>query len=758
MKKKDFTRRRFITTVSAGSAAALVSSEIPSFGNIITENITTVKTAIYGDILVMPAKGWNESDPWWVRELPLTILDSGNEYTGVIPSSPDMDIPLKTSLAFNTEHAHVMGMAGGLDDQEFFFSSKAAGKKNEDYLARYLPEAKKSGLRVIIYFDVHWYKGAFGDQHPDWRQIQEGGGTISEMYDQPSTGFCVNGPWREWCFQVVRDLCAYPIDGIFYDGPVFFPKTCYCSYCQEKFQKIYGRALPSKKQRTGKSAKDFLEFQAGSLADMLRDTNTVIKSINPGIVFYMNGGGLGGNWSTARLNRILIQEQDLLGSEGGYLYGDLTRTPIWKPGVTARLLETQSPDKPRVIFSSGRPGPWNYSNHSEPELRLLYAGTVANAASVFFFTSPQALKRPQMQALAGMNRFVAKNAAYYRGTYSEATTALVWSDTTANFYSGADAQLLEERQVAARSEIGNLNAEFSGLADTLLRSQTPFDVIDDVTLEHGNLNRYSAIFLPNVACMNQKTADSLTEYVQQGGNLFATFETSIYDEMGIRRNDFALADMFGVSDARKVVGPNGRDYMQPSSTSPLLESWPRDLIPCPVYHLSVKPTGAEVLAYFMKPMAGTYAALTDPSDDPALVVNRYGKGKVVYSSGDIGNAINSFHYPEWCRLIENVLREMAPSPVMFENTPGSVEVVLRSQEDGRRLLLHLINFTGEMTRPIRRIVPLQNVIVTLRTSGKVKKIHTLMRPQTLDQQKTGSGEVKFVIPLIEEYEVVVLEM
>ena len=91
------------------------------------------------------------------------ILDDGSSYTGVISPSPDMDIPLKASLAFNVEHLHVMGMAGGLDDLEFFFSSKVAGKQNQDYLAKYLPEAKKRGLRVMIYFNIHWFKPSLGD-------------------------------------------------------------------------------------------------------------------------------------------------------------------------------------------------------------------------------------------------------------------------------------------------------------------------------------------------------------------------------------------------------------------------------------------------------------------------------------------------------------------------------------------------------------------------------------------------------------------
>ena len=55
----------------------------------------------------------------------------------------------KTAGFYNAEHLHVMGMEGGLDDQRFFFSTKLAAKANQDYLGRYLPEAKRRGLREI---------------------------------------------------------------------------------------------------------------------------------------------------------------------------------------------------------------------------------------------------------------------------------------------------------------------------------------------------------------------------------------------------------------------------------------------------------------------------------------------------------------------------------------------------------------------------------------------------------------------------------
>ena len=58
MKSKDFSRRKFIATVSAGTAAAAVSASIPAFGSITTMNNNSNKLAILGGTPVAPAKVW----------------------------------------------------------------------------------------------------------------------------------------------------------------------------------------------------------------------------------------------------------------------------------------------------------------------------------------------------------------------------------------------------------------------------------------------------------------------------------------------------------------------------------------------------------------------------------------------------------------------------------------------------------------------------------------------------------------------------
>src|SRR5665647_2045112 len=75
MKRKDFTRRKFITTVSAGTAAAVVLSAIPTFGIITTANTP----AIMGGqrLRTKGWPGWPIWNPATDEEQVLKVLRSG---------------------------------------------------------------------------------------------------------------------------------------------------------------------------------------------------------------------------------------------------------------------------------------------------------------------------------------------------------------------------------------------------------------------------------------------------------------------------------------------------------------------------------------------------------------------------------------------------------------------------------------------------------------------------------------------------------
>jgi len=85
---------------------------------------------------------------------------------------------------------------------------------------------------------------------------------------------------------------------------------------------------------------------------------------------------------------------------------------------------------------------------------------------------------------------------------------------------------------------------FAGMAMMLLESRIPFNVITERELER--LPDFQVAVLPFWGAMSEAQAQAIRDYVASGGVIIATGPTSLYDEQGVKRPDFGLADVFGV--------------------------------------------------------------------------------------------------------------------------------------------------------------------------------------------------------------------
>ena len=70
-----------------------------------------------------------------------------------------------------------------------------------------------------------------------------------------------------------------------------------------------------------------------------------------------------------------------------------------------------------------------------------------------------------------------------------------------------------------------------------------------------SLAGYRAILLPERAMLDEARADQLRRYVNEGGTLVAFGHASVLDAGGVRREDYALGDVFGAQLEGEVVFP-----------------------------------------------------------------------------------------------------------------------------------------------------------------------------------------------------------
>src|ERR671933_407245 len=103
-------------------------------------------------------------ETWWEKE-PLRIIDLTTSMSRIDYRDPVRLAREKAELGYNAEHLEVMAMPAGLDDLGFFFKSKLAAAPRIDYLSPYVTEAKRHGIRTLIYFNVHYYSMRFALEH-----------------------------------------------------------------------------------------------------------------------------------------------------------------------------------------------------------------------------------------------------------------------------------------------------------------------------------------------------------------------------------------------------------------------------------------------------------------------------------------------------------------------------------------------------------------------------------------------------------------
>ena len=207
-----------------------------------------------------------------------------------------------------------------------------------------------------------------------------------------------------------------------------------------------------------------------------------------------------------------------------------------------------------------------------------------------------------------------------------------------------------------------------------------------------------------------------------GGSIVATFETSLYDEWGKRRDNFGLADLFGVSFAGKVEGPMNNSYLnlekdpKTGNYHPLLAGFEdatriidgihRTIVTPANDGHTLPPPLMIVPTYPDLPMEAVYER-TKETKDPGVFLREVGKGRVVYFPMDLDRTFWDVLDVDHSKLIRNAIlwagRE--PQPLSVEGH-GVLDVSVWSQQNS--MTVHLVNLTNPMMMkgPVREIIPI----------------------------------------------------
>ena len=104
-----------------------------------------------------------------------------------------------------------------------------------------------------------------------------------------------------------------------------------------------------------------------------------------------------------------------------------------------------------------------------------------------------------------------------------------------------------------------------------MEARIPFETGPDNQFGSARMEQFKVLALPNIVNLSDSRCAQLHSFVEKGGGIVATHQTSLNDERGRRRSDFGMASLFGASFAGNVIERQQNAYLfLEDHTHPLL--------------------------------------------------------------------------------------------------------------------------------------------------------------------------------------------
>jgi hypothetical protein len=611
---------------------------------------------------------------------------------------------------------------------------------NRDFFGECCAAAKKRGIRVIARMspDLQWQEAL--DAHPEWFERDSQGRPRRQTEDPRLFHTCMFGTYfTEFMPAIMREINSrYEVDGHYTNGwpPLGVQPACFCDNCRRLAQ----HGTP-----------DYWEQYTERVLYLWKLYDGIAKEKNPENVFY---GNLGDNVNcTPNLKRLGDSIEWFNCDNQGR--GGLD-TPIWGCALQGRVCRAVMEGRTSTNVTGGwSTGPvrWRNAAKSPAETTMWFDQTVASGMVIWYsFIGAQTGMgedhRWQAPARDYFN-WLARHDRHFTNKRTIANLGVVMGQRTQLFYKPP----------------GNFSAHqyLDGLYYALLEGRFLFDFVHEDDLGAETLKKYAALVLPNTALLSDRQCQQLRDYVASGGSLLATFESSLYDERNRRRDEFGLADVFGIAKAGEIQGTVGNAYYaRIEKPHDILAGFAdTNWIPGAEYRVPIRPVNDAVLTvvpgYVAYPPELSYPPVPRTSE-PAAVIREKGKSRLIYFPGDVERTMWRSGHTDLSRLLQNSIHWLLHgiAPVNISGI-GVIETFAWETEPG--FAVHVLNYTNPNLHRgwVRGFYPIgeQNVKIKLPTGSRIRRVELLRAGKNVPF-RDSNGTVEFTIPGVVDYEVAAL--
>ncbi len=640
-----------------------------------------------------------------------------------------------------------------------------AGLGGRDIVGEMLGLLRKAKIDACAYYSLVFNNWAFLE-HPEWRPVPPG--TTAGDADKPFAGSrygscCPNQPgYRAFAQAQTEELLSnYQFDGLFYDM-TFWPTLCVCDQCQARYKAETGSEIPRTIDWFSPTWCRFQEARERWMIEFATEMTAHAKRLSPGITVYHNFACATLGWGWALSFRSTVAS-DFLGAD---FYDDQLQQLI-----NSKLMSNLSNHRP-VEFMTTRCAALqdHEENKSVEEMRMTALTSALLGAAMTFIDAinPDGTANAKPYALIhDINRELAGYEPFFGGTPVE-DVAVYWSsDSNLDFAENGRAVTETPWQTTYSHK-----KAVRGACRVLHQAHIPFGVITRKQLP--DLDRYKVVVLPNVLRMDAEETAAIREYVRRGGRIYASRYTSLTETRGVRHDDFMLADVFGCHFGADDLGEVS--FLKPRK-GPLLQAiepqtclsfiarngWGKATQGEGSLRLADRAEG-QVLATLTLPCAKEWGNVFEQNwlsihsappwrdtKTPALVSNRFGKGRAIYSAADlevVDCAANN-------RLLLLLLRELlGDRQSASADTHPAVWMSVSNQAEQNRMVAGFLNYP-----PLLPPVPMAEVPFTLRPlAGKrFARLRVVPDGKTLKFTSGRGGVVRATLKNLDALKMVVAE-
>lgn len=628
---------------------------------------------------------------------------------------------------------------------------------NGDPFGELVKAARSMNKYVIARIDPHAIHQEAYEAHPEWIAV-DGEGNKRRHWANPDLWVtCTLGPFVfSFIAEVVKEITTlYGVDG-FHINRFHGSGICYCDNCKKEFMEKYNLEIPRKDQPADPAWKSYNLWYERKLLEIWDHFEAEIQKINPNGHFlpnyFHNFESISAKDASQRVRIINVDYQ-----------ARNSRTPVWDIGRVAKKMRSTLGDAPLVAGIS--PGfedryRWKDSVRDKTELKMWYMVAIANGMRIAWGKFSAVLYDTRwLKPVEEIFQWHYRNEKYLSSVQSGANVGILWSPSKK--------VLNEGMSVKEETEDHSLGMYFA-----LLNARIPFEMVNTELLDEEHLDGFKLLILPNISLLSEHQCNEIRKYVQRGGSILATYETSLYDEQGKRRENFGLADVFGVSYQSNKAGPIKNSYLRlevdPTSGQyhPLLKGLEdAGRIIHGVWQLEVEPVNkfipsplTLIPSYPDLPMEDVYPR-QPVTDIPQVFLQETGKGRIVYFPWDIDRVFWEVMCLDHGKLISNAVKwAMKDELPVTVSGSGLLDVTVWHQENS--MTVHLVNLTNPMAMKgtFHEFIPIgeQKVTIRLPHDKKAAGVLLLVKGEAVDFE-AEDGLITVRVKNILDHEVIAVD-